>query len=161
MGHLGFSYVGLIFLLLLFIPNLLWARYMPKEGDAPEKENRILRILERTGQISTICCALIFSDFNLRAWSAWSWWLVAACILLALYELWWIRYFRSKRERDDFYGRFLGIPYAGAVLPVLAFFLLGVYGKVVWMGLSAAILGIGHIGIPIQHGKALGKGGDA
>ena len=109
MGHLGFSYVGLIFLLLLFIPNLLWARDMPKEGDAPEKENRILRIL----------------------------------------------------ERDDFYGRFLGIPYAGAVLPVLAFFLLGVYGKVVWMGLSAAILGIGHIGIHIQHGKALGKGGDA
>ena len=47
MGHLGFSYTGLIFLLLLFIPNLLWARYMPKEGDAPEKENRILRILER------------------------------------------------------------------------------------------------------------------
>ena len=46
-------------------------------------------------------------------------------------------------------------------MPVLAFFLLGVYGKVVWMGLSAAILGIGHIGIPIQHGKALGKGGDA
>ena len=38
MGHLGFSYVGLIFLLLLFIPNLLWARICPKRGMHPKKK---------------------------------------------------------------------------------------------------------------------------
>ena len=27
MGHLGFSYIGLIFLLMLFIPNILWGIY--------------------------------------------------------------------------------------------------------------------------------------
>ena len=25
-GHLGFSYIGLIFLLLLFIPNMIWTK---------------------------------------------------------------------------------------------------------------------------------------
>lgn len=28
-GHLGFSYVGLLFLLLLFIPNLIWTKNKP------------------------------------------------------------------------------------------------------------------------------------
>ena len=27
MGHFGFSYIGLVFLLLLLVPNLLWTRY--------------------------------------------------------------------------------------------------------------------------------------
>lgn len=46
-----------------------------------------------------------------------------------------------------------GIPVAGATLPVIAFFLLGVYGKVVWMLIATLILGIGHIGIHLQHRK--------
>lgn len=51
----------------------------------------------------------------------------------------------------DFYSSFCGIPVAGATLPVVAFFLLGVYGKVIWLMVSVVILGIGHIGIHLQH----------
>ncbi len=29
-GHFGFSYIGLIFLLSLFIPNLIWTRKKPQ-----------------------------------------------------------------------------------------------------------------------------------
>ena len=68
-----------------------------------------------------------------------------------MYELWWIRYFRSERRSEDFYSSFLGVPLAGATLLVIAFFLLGIYGKVIWMLISSLILGIGHIGIHIQH----------
>ena len=103
----------------------------------------------------TCCCALIFSDFNVHKWTAWSWWLVAAVLCMAMYELWWIRYFRSNRELADFYSSFFGIPVAGATLPVIAFFLLGIYGKVVWMLISVIILGIGHIGIHMQHKKEI------
>ena len=103
------------------------------------------------GEALTTCCALIFSDFNLRQWSNWSWWFVAASALMVMYEIWWIRYFKSERRLTDFYSSFLGIPVAGATLPVLAFFLLGVYGKVVWMLMASIILGIGHIGIHLQH----------
>ncbi len=149
-GHLGFSYVGLIFMLMLLIPNLLWIKKQP-QGYSAEKENRFLALLERVGEALTTCCALIFSDFNLRQWSNWSWWFVAASALMVMYEIWWIRYFKSERRLTDFYSSLLGIPVAGATLPVLAFFLLGVYGKVVWMLMASIILGIGHIGIPMQH----------
>ncbi|MCI9396179.1 MAG: hypothetical protein HFI55_04590 [Lachnospiraceae bacterium] len=149
-GHLGFSYVGLIFMLMLLIPNLLWMKKQP-QGYSAEKENRFLALLERVGEALTTCCALIFSDFNLRQWSNWSWWFVAASALMVMYEIWWIRYFKSERRLTDFYSSFLGIPVAGATLPVLAFFLLGVYGKVVWMLMASIILGIGHIGIHLQH----------
>lgn len=120
-------------------------------GYTAEHENRILLVLERIGEALTSCCALFFADFNFHGWGSQSWWLIAAFILMVLYELWWIRYFRSERRLEDFYSSFLGVPLAGATLPVIAFILLGIYGKVIWMLISAAILGIGHIGIHIQH----------
>lgn len=150
LGHFGFSYIGLLFLLMLFIPNLIWAKNMP-QGYTSENENRVLLLLERTGEVLTTCCALLFSDFNIGKWSGWSFWLIAAFAAMVLYELWWIRYFRSKRELSDFYSSFFGIPVAGATLPVVAVFLLGIYGKVIWMLISGVILGIGHIGIHLQH----------
>ena len=154
LGHIGFSYIGLVFLLMLFIPNLIWAKNIP-QGYTAEKENRLLLFFERIGEALTSCCALLFTDFNLHIWSGWSWWLIAAFALMVMYELWWIRYFRSQRRLKDFYSSFLGVPLAGATLPVIAFFLLGIYGKVIWMLISAAILGVGHIGIHLQHRKEL------
>lgn len=156
-GHLGFSYMGLVFLLMLFIPNILWAGKKP-QGYTAENENRTLAFLERAGEVLTTCCALVFSDFNIRPWTPWSLWLAAACLLMVFYELWWIRYFRSERTLADFYSSFLGIPVAGAALPVMAFFLLGIYGRVVYMLIAALILGIGHIGIHMQHRKSLDGG---
>lgn len=152
--QIGFSYIGLLFLLLLFIPNIIWTKKMP-QGYATEEESRVLLAFERTGEILTSCCALMFSDFNLHTWTSWSWWLIAAFILMALYELWWIRYFRSERKLSDFYSSLLGIPVAGASLPVMAFFFLGIYGKVIWMLIATVILGIGHIGIHMQHLRSI------
>lgn len=152
LGHFGFSYIGLLFLLLLFVPNLIWAKNKP-HGYTAENENQILLFLERTGEALTCCCSLIFTDFNIRPWTAWSLWLAAALFLMLLYELWWVRYFRSARKLTDFYSSFLGVPVAGATLPVAAFFLLGIYGKVIWMLIAASILGVGHIGIHMQHKK--------
>lgn len=154
LGHLGFSYVGLLFLLMLTVPNVIWSKNQP-QGYSAANENRILAFLERIGEILVTCCALVFSDFNLREWSLWSLWLVAACILMIMYEMWWARYFKSERRLSDFYSAFLGVPIAGATLPVAAFFLLGIYGKVIWMLIACIILGIGHIGIHWQHSKEL------
>ncbi len=150
MGHIGFSYVGFLFLLLLFIPNIIWTKNLP-EGYTSKNESKILLLFERTGEVSVCCCAVLFSDFNLHKWSAWSLWLAASVAFMFLYELWWIRYFRSPKELSDFYSSFLRIPYAGATLPVIAFFLLGIYGKIIWMLIATVILGIGHIGIHRQH----------
>lgn len=153
-GHLGFSYTGLIFMFMLIIPNLIWTNKQP-QGYSAENENMLLVALERVGEVLTTCCALIFSDFNLQGVSAWSLWLAAAFALMVMYEIWWVRYFKSERRLADFYSSFLGVPVAGATLPVVAFFLLGIYGKVIWMIIASIVLGIGHIGIHLQHRKEL------
>ena len=75
--------------------------------------------------------------------------------LYALYEGFWVRYFRGKRALSDFYRPLLGIPAPGATLPVLAFLFLGIYGKVIWLIAASVILGIGHIGIHLQHSREL------
>lgn len=154
MGTLGFSYVGLIFLLMLFIPNALWTKRRPEGYEALEQnEPKLLLFFERTGQVLTTCCALSFVDLNLQGLSPWCFWLLAAFGLLVLYDVCWARYFRSACTLADFYGSQFGVPVPLATLPVAAFFLLGVYGKVIWLMLSAAILGIGHIGIHLRHHK--------
>lgn len=150
----GFSYVGLIFLVMLFVPNIIWAKNKPKDYEKYVKnENRVLLVFERTGEALVTCVSLIFSDFNVNGIAPWSLWQAAAFLLMILYEIYWIRYFKSSKTMKDFYGSLLGIPVPGATLPVAAFLLLGIYGKNIFMIASAAILGVGHIGIHLNHRK--------
>lgn len=158
MFHFGFSYVGLLYLLMLFVPNLIWTRHKPEGYEAYEKqENRFLLALERTGEALVCASALLFSDFNIRK-TYWSVWLILSFLLMLFYEAYWLRYFRSRHGMSDFYSSFLGIPVAGATLPVCAFFLLGIYGCNVFLLVAVLILGVGHIGIHLQHKREiLGK----
>lgn len=157
--HLGFSYVGLIYLLMLTIPNIIWTKNQPQDyGKYVGNENRTLLALERVGQVLVSCAVLIFSDYNLRPWSNWSWWLVISFSLMVLYEIYWIRYFRSERSMLDFYSSLFEIPVAGATLPVSAFLLLAIYGKNIVLGIAIVILGIGHIGIHLAHRKEIEAG---
>ena len=152
--HFGFSYIGLAWLAMLTIPNLIWTKKKPRDYERyAGHENRVLVALERVGEVLVSTAALVFSDFNLRPWTPWSLWLVLSFLLMALYEAYWVRYFRSGRTMRDFYRAFAGIPVAGATLPVAAFFLLGVYGRNLPMLVSSVILGVGHIGIHLAHAK--------
>ena len=154
-GHLGFSYVGLIFLVLLIVPNILWSRNPPEDYDN-SFEHGILMLLERIGQVGCFLCALMFSDFNFAPFTPWTLWLVFAFAAMALYELCWVRYFKSRRRARNMYRSFYGIPVPLATLPVAAFVLLGVYGKIIWMILFSIIFGGGHIGIHLQHAEVCG-----
>lgn len=155
--NFGFSYVGLIFLVMLMLPNIIWTKNQPKDYDKyVANENKVLRAFERIGEALVSCVSLVFSDFNIKPWSSWTWWLIAAFLLMALYEIYWIRYFKSEKTMKDFYSSILGIPVAGATLPVLAFLLLAVYGKNIVLGASVLILGIGHIGIHLMHKREIG-----
>jgi hypothetical protein len=154
LGHIGFSYIGLVYLLMLFIPNIIWIKHQPENYDY-SNENKILLIFERVGQVAVTCCALIFSDFNITTFSLWSLWLILSFILMVLYEVYWGRYFTGEPTLKNFYRSLYGIPVPGATLPIMAFLLLGVYGKVIWMIVSIIILGIGHIGIHFQHLKEI------
>ena len=159
MIHFGFSYVGLLFFIMLFVPNLIWAKNKPKDYDKYViNENKVLLMIERIGEATTLTAALIFSDYNLRAFTIWSLWLCLAFLFMVLYELYWIRYFRSGKTMADMYSSYWGFPVAGASLPCLAFFCLGIYGTNIFLIVSALFLSVGHIGIHLNHRKeAVGK----
>jgi len=151
----GFSYIGLLYLILLFVPNALWTKNKPEGYEQyAEKENRILLAFERVGEVLVCVCALIFSDLNIRN-TCWIGFLIASFVCMVLYEIFWIRYFKSQKTMRDFYSGLLCIPVAGATLPVLAFFLLGIYGGNAFLLVSVLILGIGHIGIHLGHRNAV------
>ncbi len=157
-GTLGFSYVGVIFLCCLFIPNIFYGLHLPTDN-LKISENRILLAFERTGQVLCTAMVVIFDDFNIHEINLWSIWLCIAFILMALYLFCWGRYFAGNHVSRDFYRPFLGIPLPLAVLPVAAVLLLSVYGKVIWLAIATMIFGIGHIGITAQHWIAVKKSG--
>ena len=154
--HFGFSYVGLVYLVMLMLPNLIWTKNQPTDYEKyARNENKVLLAFVRIGEVLVSCFSLIFSDFNIKPWSPWSWWLVVSFVLMILYEVFWMRYFRSEKTMKDFYSSILGIPVAGATLPVLAFLLLAIYGKNIILGIAVVILGIGHIGIHLMHRREI------
>jgi hypothetical protein len=139
---------------MLMIPNMIWSKNKPLNYDKYSKnENKVLLVFERIGEVGNTCLALIFSDFNVNSISYWSIVLLISFVLMLLYEVYWIRYFRSSKSMKDQYCSLLGIPVAGATLPVLSFLLLGIYGKNIFLIVSTVILGIGHIGIHLNHRK--------
>ena len=150
LGNFGFSYIGFIYLLMLWIPNSLWARRKP-QGYDPTGENKLLLALERVGQVLCTASILLFNDYNPRTIEPWTAWLIVSAALMILYEFFWLRYFSGKQRVADFYRSLWGIPAPGATLPVAAFLLLGIYGKVIWLILASVVLGIGHVGIHLQH----------
>ena len=104
--NFGFSFVGLIFLAMLFVPNILWSKYPPKDYDNYSKnENKLLLALERIGQILVVIfslfCGVTFSSNPI---------LIFAFLLMILYEIYWIRYFKSSRTMRDMYENMLFIP---------------------------------------------------
>lgn len=153
-GNFGFSYIGLIYLLMLWIPNTMWSKQLPMGYDS-SGENKILLVFERIGQVLCTASILFFTDFNPKIFEPWTAWFIASAVIMFLYEVNWVCYFRSEKTASDFYRSFFGIPTPGATLPVVAFLLLGIYGKVIWLIISAIIFGIGHIGIHLQHIKNL------
>lgn len=145
--NFGFSFVGLTFLIMLFAPNLLWVKYPPKDYEKYSKnENKLLLNLERAGQVSvtilSLFCGVAFSLNPI---------LLIGIFLMILYELYWIRYFKSSRTMEDMYKSLFLIPLPGAVLPVFAFLLLGICSNNILLIVSSIVLGIGHIGIHWQH----------
>ena len=161
----GFCITGTVFLLMLFVPNIIWAKkgISPGYEESAKRENKVLLAFERVGEVAVSASLLVFPaieprimllpeglffEANFILW-------IAALVMMIMYECYWIRYFRSPKTMKDFYRSFAGVPVAGAALPVIAVLLLGLYsGNLVIIGASV-VLGIGHIGIHIMHKREL------
>jgi len=96
----GFSIVGAVFLAMLFIPNIKWAKHQPLGyEELSQHEDKTLLAFERVGQVLTTTSAVVF--VCPRGFSfPWVLWLAAACVLMVLYEVAWVRYFRDGEKLD-------------------------------------------------------------
>ena len=163
---IGFCVTGFVFLLMLFVPNLIWARKEKPAGyeESAKRENKILLAFERIGEVLMSASLVLFPALNPKVmvlegfhfeWKILLW--ITAFVLMILYEGYWIKYFRSPKTMNDFYMSFAGFPLAGATLPVIACLLLGIYSGNVVVICASVILGIGHIGIHFMHRKEIIK----
>lgn len=156
MFHFGFSYVGLIYLFMFFLPDIIRAKHKTEEDKQyAQKGNKCLQAIEKIGEVLVCCCVLVFSDFNIRFDSVWCIWLLISFILMLLYEVYWVRHFNGEKNESDFYKSICGDSAAVAALPVCAFFLLGIYGCNFLLLAAVIILGTGRIGICLQHRRKL------
>ena len=151
----GFSIVGIAFLAMLFVPNIRWAKNQPQGYEQiVAHEDKTLLMLERAGQVLTTTSAVVFvcpQGFSLP----WLLWLLAALLLMVLYEVAWVRYFKGGERLDGMYQPLGPIPVPIASLPVAAFLLLGIWYQSPIAVVSAVILGVGHIGIHLGHLREL------
>ena len=85
----------------------------------------------------------------------WLLWLMAAFLLMLLYEVAWVRYFRGGERLDGMYQPLGPIPVPIASLPVAALALLGIWYQSPITVIAAMILGVGHIGIHLEHLREL------
>ncbi|WP_303371410.1 hypothetical protein [Methanobrevibacter sp.] len=146
-----FSFVALILLVMLFVPNILWSRFPPKNYEKySQNENKLLLVFERIGQVLVVVFSLFCGvKFSLNPV------LLVVIFLMILYEIYWIRFFRSSRTMNDMNRSLFLIPLPGATLPVAAFLLLGIFSNNIFLTLSSVLLGIGHIGIHAGHVREL------
>ena len=152
----GVSIVGMFFLLMLFIPNIIWSKNLPDGYEESAKhENKLLLTLERAGEGLVSTLVLIDRRTDRFSLSPRIGYLVLALVLMILYELYWRKYFLSAHKLSDMYSDYCGFPLAGASLPVFAVFLIGIYACNVFIIVSAIILGIGHIGIHLMQKKEI------
>lgn len=148
----GFSWLGVAFVVTLFVPDIVWARNRPG-GPEPQATSSMALGLERLGQI-LVCAALITCEpLQIGAFDPASWLVVGAAALMAAYEVWWAKYFRKHRNEPGFFGGSLYIPIGGALLSITSLLLLGIYARDLLSIAAVAVLGIGRVAVDQEHRK--------
>ena len=140
---MGFSITGLLFAIIILAPNLLMIVLPPHNVPAELSDAGIVfTILERVGQIACLLI-LVISKTNFQNRSI-SLWFILSAICIACYYGLWIRYVATGRDFASLFNPVL-IPIPMAVLPVLAFGFMAIWGKSIWLGFADVLFAVGHI----------------
>ena len=143
----AFSPLGAAYLAMLLCPNLLWARAHTATPDrAAPDENRLLLTLERVGQASTTI-AVLFVPAGPSPGPTRLACLGASLLAMVLYEVSWLRYFRTDRTDASLYRSLGPVPLPLAILPVVGLLLLAVYELHLLLVGTVVVLGVGHVGV--------------
>ncbi|MGN0157062.1 MAG: hypothetical protein ACI39N_07415 [Lachnospiraceae bacterium] len=147
-GNLGFGWLntfGLILIILLMIPNIIYAIKVKDKGEPCP--NKVMVILEQIGRFASMFLMIFnigIAEFGFSSVSAFFIYNIGNVILMIFYWTFWILYFADRKRYTS-----IGL----AVIPTLMFLLCGLTMRHILLIISAIIFGIGHIYITYQAGK--------
>lgn len=137
----GFSYwinlMGLILVVLLLIPNILYAVKRP--GQDKSQVSKPMCLLEQLGRYCSMALMVFgfgFYDFGFASVASLFVYLIGNTLLIAAYYIAWVPFFRTQRP-----GNALVL----AVLPAMLFLLSGICLEHWALAFAAILFGIGHI----------------
>ena len=144
MGWLNLT--GLIFVVLLLIPNIVYA--IRFRGEENQCKIRSLNVLEQIGRYCSMFLMVFdigIAGFGFSSLVAFFAYLFGNSILLLLYWITWLIFM----NRQEFWSRM-----TLAILPTLLFLLSGITLGHILLIISALIFGVGHIGVTLKNAAA-------
>ncbi len=134
---------GLIIVILLLLPNIIYAL---KNKDAENKcKNKIMNLIEQLGRYGSMFL-MVFNigiyEYGLRSDGDSAIWLIGSALLLSIYWMFWLVYFRAP---GFFCAMMLAIH--PSILIVINGFLLRQWLLVI----SGCVFSIGHIYVTYQN----------
>ena len=140
---MGFSIIGVSLALIICAPNLLMIKLPPSGKPAAIRDaGKTYAILERIGQVGCLASLIISKDnFDNKPIDIW---LILSALCILIYYALWIRYLVAGRDYASLY-RFRAVPIPMAIVPILAFAFIAIWGESIWLGIAAGAFSIGHI----------------
>jgi hypothetical protein len=141
--YLGFSYIGLIIVAVVLLPNLLFVIFPPKNiPNGLEDVNLFFTIIERIGIIAFIVILLtsnvsfINLNFNL--------FLLLMILCIVIYYVLWLRYVLKGQDFSLLFIPLLFIPMPMAIFPVCYFLFASLWINSIYLTITTLIFAIGH-----------------
>jgi len=140
---LGFSYIGLIIVTVVLLPNLLFVIFPPKNiPNGLQDVHLFFTIIERIGMIAFIVILLtsnvsfINLDFNL--------FLLLMILCIVIYYALWLRYVLKGQDFSLLFTPLLFIPIPMAIFPVCYFLFVSFWINSIYLAIVTLIFTIGH-----------------
>lgn len=131
------NFFGLVFVVLLLIPNVIYAFKFPQHNN--KCQNRFFNLLEQIGRYASMFLMIFdigIAEFGFSSVSAFVVYILGNTILLFLYWIIWMLY--SKKQDAE---KMMLL----AIIPACMFVLSGIMLGHVLLVISGIIFGIGHI----------------
>lgn len=145
MDRFGFSWIGVVFLAVFFLPNMI---RMAKTRSAypPESVNMRSAGLERLGIVLMCAAAITCAPLQLSTDMPHPELLIGATVIAAGYLIWWF-WSAAKRKSEKDEPSCGGVPLPGALAATCAFLLLGFYAQDLLLIVCTLFFTIGDIGV--------------
>lgn len=141
---MGVHYKGILVVLLLLLPNILFCIFPPQNTIKNTSSVPVFfTIIEQIGRIACFIVPIVFGKKIAEQKNSYLVILMVVCLLI--YYICWILYFANGREYYDLFKPLGFIPIPMAIFPLMYLLLLGIWVKSPIFITPAILFSIGHI----------------